>query len=106
MTYIKSDLIYILRHFYLVISRAFDPKENSKKYPYTYYKDEDSRRYSEEREVRNNHLHCIWKLVITAETRNSYFILYNKRKLYLIMGGILNNRSYAKGLPSKCRVFV
>ena len=59
MTYIKSDLIYILHHFYLVISRAFDPKENSKKYPYTYYKDEDSRRYSEEREVRNNHLRCI-----------------------------------------------
>ena len=28
-------------------------KENNKKHPYKYYKDEDSRKYSEERQVRN-----------------------------------------------------
>ena len=51
-------------------------KENNKKYPYTYYKDEDSRKYSEERQVRNFLFQTLVNYLIT------WFILI-KCKLHL-----------------------
>ena len=81
----------------MVISRAYDAKENIKKYPYNYYKDQDSRRYSEEREreVRNNHL-CS-SLSIRDNCWINFKIFFNKENLYFIMGVILNNRNHKKG---------